>query len=440
MHFRANPGNDAYATIRGFVFQANLTVLQLLNLSKNEHLELECGEDIDVVGKAVGDVIDQTLAPGEPPVELAGIRGLGQLKVRAANLTMKSGEALQAIARFCEHQKLNPQWSLSFRYVTTAELGVERDWDGSSSAIATWEAIRLHKYGEAEEAAALGLIAAFLRSCSQPKKVSKSSWDCLRSVVETEDIDPLLNIIRRLEWSTGHGDYLKVRADIKEALAARDNSRSTEEIDRLYEHLFTFVFLLLCRSGRKTLTADDLTTELSAPSVSQKAIVAVRNFEAQLEEIERRLTAVERQLENQGGRVEGLEDEVTALNAVLGLARRSSEPKGILSQLVETVKTINEEARQVQVIRQNLALLSQSLGQDADFAIGLMSISTDPPELVNPSLSRKALIDSITDQLQARRIVGSARRTGLRQNPIAETDRPETHGQNRLAQYPTKCW
>ena len=133
---------------------------------------------------------------------------------------MKSEEALQAIARFCEHQRLNPQWSLSFRYVTTAELGVERDWDGSGSAIATWEAIRLHKYGEAEEAAAVGLIAAFLRCCSQPEKVSKSSWDRLRSVVEAENSGPLLNIIRRLEWSTGHGDYLKVRADIKEALAA----------------------------------------------------------------------------------------------------------------------------------------------------------------------------------------------------------------------------
>ena len=229
MHFRANPGNDAYATIRGFVFQANLTVLQWLNLSKNEHLELECGEDIDVVGKAVGDVINQTLAPGEPPVELAGVRELEQLKVRAANLTMKSEEALQVIARFCEHQKLNPQWILSFRYVTTAERGVERDWAGSGSAIATWEAIRLHKYGEAEEAAAVGLLAAFLRSCSQPEKVLKSSWDCLRSVVEAENSGPLLNIIRRLEWSTGHGDYLKVRADIKEALAALDNSLSRAE-------------------------------------------------------------------------------------------------------------------------------------------------------------------------------------------------------------------
>ena len=405
MHFRANPGNDAFATIRGFVFQANLTVLQWLNLSENEHLELECGEDIDVVGKAVGDVIGQAVASGDPPVELVEVRRLGQLKVRSANLTLKSGEALQAIARFCEHQKLNPQWSLSFRYVTTAELGVERDWIGSGSAIGTWEAIRLHKYGEAEEAAAVSLIATFLRSCSQPGKVSKSSWDCMRGMVDAEDTCPLLNLIRRLEWSSGHGDYLNVMADIKEALAGRDDSPSAEEIDRLYEHLFAYVFLLLCRAERKTLAAEDLTAELSTPSVSQQAIIAVRSFEAQLQEIERRLTTVERELEDHGVRVEGLEDDVAAINAVFDLARRSSEPKGILNQLIQNLRTINQQASEAQVIRQNLAVLSQSLGQDAGFAIGLMSISTDAPELVNPCLSRKALVDSISEQLQAGGIV-----------------------------------
>ena len=43
----------------GFVFQTNLTVLQWLDLPENEHLELECGEDVDVVGKAIGDVIEK---------------------------------------------------------------------------------------------------------------------------------------------------------------------------------------------------------------------------------------------------------------------------------------------------------------------------------------------------------------------------------------------
>jgi Trk K+ transport system NAD-binding subunit len=91
--------------------------LQWLDLPENEHLELECREGVDVVGKAIGDVIEQALAPGESPVELADVRRLGQLKVRAANLTLKSGEALQAIARFYVHQKSNPQWSLLFHYV-----------------------------------------------------------------------------------------------------------------------------------------------------------------------------------------------------------------------------------------------------------------------------------------------------------------------------------
>lgn len=397
MDFRAKPENDAYATIRGFVFQANLTVLQWLNLSEDEHLELECGEDIDTVGKTIGDSIREAVQSNDSSVE---VRRLDQLKVRAANLTMKSREALQAIARFCEHQKLNPEWDLSFCYVTTSELGVERDWDGYGSAIGTWEEIRLRKYAEAEESAAVNLIAKFLRSCSRPERVSNATWDCLRSIVESEDTSSLLNIIRRFEWSSGHGDYLKVKAQIKETLAARDNSRSIEEIDRLYERLFTFVFLFLCQPGRKTLTAAQLAMELSAPSVAQQAIVVVRGFEAQLAEIGRRVAAVEHQLIDQGGRVEGLEGEVAAINALLDPTVRGSQPKGVVGKGLETVKNLSEEAHEIEVIRSNLAVLSQSLGQDAGFAIGLMSVSTDQPELVNPSLSRSILVGSIGAQLQ----------------------------------------
>lgn len=73
--------------------------------------------------------------------------------------------------------------------------------------------------------------------------------------------------------------------------------------------------------------AVDQSTELRTPSVSQQAIIAVRSFETQLKEIELRLTTVELQLEDQGERVEGLEDEVAALNAVFDLAMRDSGPR-----------------------------------------------------------------------------------------------------------------
>jgi hypothetical protein len=45
----ARPGNDAFATIAGFVFQVNVTIQHWLKLGAGEYLELEAGEDIDLV-------------------------------------------------------------------------------------------------------------------------------------------------------------------------------------------------------------------------------------------------------------------------------------------------------------------------------------------------------------------------------------------------------
>ena len=49
MTFISNPRRDASATIAGFVFQVNVTILRWLELRDDEHLEIECGEDIDTV-------------------------------------------------------------------------------------------------------------------------------------------------------------------------------------------------------------------------------------------------------------------------------------------------------------------------------------------------------------------------------------------------------
>jgi len=45
--FLAIPNRDAYATIRGFLYQAVLTIQAWLRLAPGEMLELESGEDID---------------------------------------------------------------------------------------------------------------------------------------------------------------------------------------------------------------------------------------------------------------------------------------------------------------------------------------------------------------------------------------------------------
>ena len=44
---------DAWATIRGFVYQVDLTINRWLALTENQVLELEKGEDIDIVSKSL---------------------------------------------------------------------------------------------------------------------------------------------------------------------------------------------------------------------------------------------------------------------------------------------------------------------------------------------------------------------------------------------------
>jgi hypothetical protein len=107
-----------------------------------------CGNDC--VQKATGDMYVQTIE--ESVLKAMNSRTIGilaewQHRALIDAGAMNVGVEEASLGPFYEHRKLNPQWNLSFRYVTATDLGIERDWDGCDSAIASWEAIRQRKYG-----------------------------------------------------------------------------------------------------------------------------------------------------------------------------------------------------------------------------------------------------------------------------------------------------
>src|SRR5690349_6378929 len=94
---------DAHATFAGFVFQVNVTILRWLHLRPGQHLELEAGEDIDLIQEAA--------AKG-----LEGAQLFEQAKqLRGKRLTLRSPDALEAIANFCQHLSSRPGETLAFR-------------------------------------------------------------------------------------------------------------------------------------------------------------------------------------------------------------------------------------------------------------------------------------------------------------------------------------
>src|SRR2546428_385083 len=103
---------DAWATIRGFVYQVDLTILRWFNLQPDQVLELEHGEDIDLVSKAVTASDHDTRC-----------RLLEQVKRREVSLTLRTPEAIAALVNFFEHRTANPHTTLLFRYTTNARIG-----------------------------------------------------------------------------------------------------------------------------------------------------------------------------------------------------------------------------------------------------------------------------------------------------------------------------
>lgn len=109
-HFSYLPRRDAYATIRGFVYQVDQTLQKWLTLGEDQTIELECGEDVDTISRTFQ--VEERL--------------LSQVKGSMRAVSLKSPEALASIANFVAHRKQNPQLTIYFEYITTASVAKER--------------------------------------------------------------------------------------------------------------------------------------------------------------------------------------------------------------------------------------------------------------------------------------------------------------------------
>jgi hypothetical protein len=298
------PGNDAYATIAGFVYQVNVTIQHWLKLGPGEHLELEAGEDIDIVRHEAGE---SETDPEWLTIQLKQLSG--------SPLTLRNPKALEAVANFCCHRRTYPDWNIKFRFMTTLGIGKEQAWRPPGSAILAWEDIRRDQGPADRIAPTVEAIRQFLKSCDRPARYSARSWDCLTSVLDDANPDELLQVIRRFEWVTGAGDHLKVREEIIETLKGSIPGNSAEAAERAFEHLFASVFGRLCMPGQKMLTKDSLAAGLAGTLAIEEDLLAARRLLTRLDALEGRVGALETAVQEQGITLEMVAADLTELEA-----------------------------------------------------------------------------------------------------------------------------
>lgn len=309
--FASTQNRDAWGTIRGYVYQVDLTILRWLGLQPGQVLELERGEDIDVVSNAL-------LQTGQDVPE----RLLEQIKHREANLTLRSPEAVGAIARFLEHRDTNPDTDLLFRYATNAHAGreVRSPIPGGMPAIEAWQQLRDHAPDDENHLALLAGIRELLQSANKPNDLSNDIWARYEEFVTQADDEELLALIGRFEWSTANPEAEAQEDITRETLLAQGHAASAEQAKGQYHALFVHTIRVLAQPGPTRLTPDERDTILAAPSLDAAGRAILDRLDelcqrvARLEQAQLELTQRQDVLESSqamlGGEFERLRNEL----------------------------------------------------------------------------------------------------------------------------------
>jgi hypothetical protein len=290
---------DAWNTIRGYVYQVDLTIQRWLNLQPGQTLELECGEDIDIISHSL------TATPEEWQ------RQLEQVKHRDKSITLKTDEAVTAIACFIEHYQANPETNLLFRFTTNTKAGREQQSPipNKTPAIAVWEQIREGSLQGKEKTEALQGIRKILGNKKKPDKLHSETWHIFRNFITNTTDEQLLDLISRFEWSTKEAKAQLLSQNLEKILIEQQHARNDKEANEQYQRLFLYVIKLLCQPDIKRLTVQELREQLSLPTLSENDRKLLKNVELRVLKLEERVQDNENRLEDHGNRLGILEQQ-----------------------------------------------------------------------------------------------------------------------------------
>jgi hypothetical protein len=290
--FAPRPGRDASPTICGFVYQVDLTILRWLDLRAGQCLELESGEDIDLIADA--------LNAGPFPIN----RVLEQVKHRGENVTLRSESVLEVIANAIEHRKENLGHELVIRFSTNAGIGREQGLPAGAPAgmglLALWEKLRKGEDAGIPHAQGLGLLKTFITGLQKPKDFNEKAWRRLQGHFDTADEGALDDLLRHIEWATGNVPAARMQHEVETRLLVLGKATDAAQATQQYERLFLDVFKLLCQSGRKVLFPKDLAHQLSLPTLSAMDHALLLQVQEWRRLVEVRLASVEQRVDTLG--------------------------------------------------------------------------------------------------------------------------------------------
>lgn len=299
---------DAWPAIRGYVYQVDLTIERWLHLEDDEVLELERGEDIDLISRALGT------APDEQG------RLLEQVKHRQRAVTLRSPSAQAALANAFIHQTANPGLKLVFRYATNARPGRERGvaFSDGEAGITEWERLRRGEVLDGRKPATLAVLRGLLRSSRTPKGIERLAWRDFQAFIAHSTDEELADFIRRFEWATGVPESAVLEAEIRRKLVEGGYAPDDETAAQLHDRLLVHVFRLLSEPGLKRLTAAERAAQLTKGTLTPEDRRLLDQIASVIGAIGRRVDALEESVQTQGEALARVDVQVEEITRVVG--------------------------------------------------------------------------------------------------------------------------
>jgi tetratricopeptide (TPR) repeat protein len=342
--FNADPLRDASAVIRGFVYQVDITIQRWLALQEHERLELERGEDIDLIARGIAsNTSDQRITE--------------QVKSREENLTLRSAAAVQSVANFALHRARNLDLHLLFRFTTNARAGIEQGaaFPTRVPGIVAWQRIQSRAAGESEEGAIAEALRDFYRKLQRPSGIADDAWDALQRIVLADEHE-WLAFLSGFEWDVENDAPSNLPAAVQQQIIA-SGLADAGSAKQFYERLFAYVFRLLATDGEKVLSRHSLGEILTTATDPNTLAQIVGLFD--------RVASVERRVESGEQRLSNMEQAHRTLSAAFD----------------------------------GVASAAAAAAQLPSVGVVPIAFSTDPPAIAAYRISRGTLVKRMRDEL-----------------------------------------
>ncbi|MDG2522141.1 hypothetical protein P7B02_11375 [Caulobacter segnis] len=231
-----DPSREAIASIRGYAYQIYLSALAWMDLKPDETLHLEVAEDYAVATRQALDAV--------------------QVKDTAASasLTLRHGDVIAAIDSLVDLIDRNPSRTVRVRFLSTAEIGLERAKADRPSGIAGLEYWRK---------AAAGADVAPLRKVLDGLALKPETKEFID---KRNDVELREDMLSRIHWDVGRPDMATVQQEFDLALLSLGSRHelTPQEARQLGDTLLVAALRTVIEPGLRALSASDLTSRVEA--------------------------------------------------------------------------------------------------------------------------------------------------------------------------------